>query len=226
MRLRCACSESRKVQTLTRIQGLETRAREKRNLDAFCARLKYNRSLLIESIESKQSNDSKNQEPLPPTIKVQRDASPLKKTELGEGLTAAQEQQKDQHKWLTCMDEFATFIQNVDLDTSRLNGVEPRPIVVALIDDGLDINEQSVVDKVIGGRSFRNQNNLNAPYWATSGFHGTVMASLICRVCPMVQLYVLRLDEYSAKEQGKRQITAKSAEKVRSTPVSIFHCTD
>ncbi|CAN9474906.1 unnamed protein product [Alternaria alternata] len=194
-------------------QGLETRAREKRNLDAFCARLKYNRSLLIESIESKQSNDSKNQEPLPPTIKVQRDASPLKKTELGEGLTAAQEQQKDQHKWLTCMDEFATFIQNVDLDTSRLNGVEPRPIVVALIDDGLDINEQSVVDKVIGGRSFRNQNNLNAPYWATSGFHGTVMASLICRVCPMVQLYVLRLDEYSAKEQGKRQITAKSAEK-------------
>ena len=124
------------------------------------------------------------------------------------------------------MDEFATFIQNVDLDTSRLNGIEPRPIVVALIDDGLDINEQSVVDKVIGGRSFRNQNNLNAPYWATSGFHGTVMASLICRVCPMVQLYVLRLDEYSAKEQGKRQITAKSAEKVRSTPVSIFHCTD
>ncbi|KAF4546015.1 uncharacterized protein LTHEOB_4667 [Lasiodiplodia theobromae] len=171
--------------------------------------------LLIESIESKQSKDAKDQERPPPAINVQieRDVLPLKKAEAGEGAAASQEQHKDQHKWLTCMDDFATFVQNVDLDTSRLNGLEPKPITVALIDDGFDINEQSVVDKVVGGRSFRNQNNLNAPYWATSGFHGTVMASLICRVCPKVQLYVLRLDEHSAGEQGKRQITAKSAEK-------------
>jgi hypothetical protein len=41
------------------------------------------------------------------------------------------------------------------------------------------------------------------------------MAGLICRVCPGVRLYVLKLDEYVI-EAGKRQITAESAAKVCS----------
>lgn len=196
------------------MQGLESRSREIGNLRAFSERLLNNRSMLIQSFENRKSKDADNSEKPPPQINIERDALPEKKVETGEMLVASQEQRKDHHKWLTCMDEFATFVQNIQLDTSRSSGLKPRPITVALIDDGFDMNEQSVVDKVIGGRSFCNQNNLNAPYWATSGFHGTVMASLICRVCPKVQLYILRLDEHKSKEQGQRQITAKSAEKV------------
>ncbi|KAB2570885.1 hypothetical protein DBV05_g10459 [Lasiodiplodia theobromae] len=38
------------------------------------------------------------------------------------------------------------------------------------------------------------------------------MASLICRVCPKAQLYIVRLDEYLG-EDGRRHITAESAAK-------------
>ena len=92
----------------------------------------------------------------------------------------------------------------------------PEPITIALIDDGVDVSEQSLHARIIGGRSFcqrDREHNLSMPYYVSTGGHGTVMASLICRVCPSAQLYVIKLDEYMG-ESGKRQITAKSAEKV------------
>jgi hypothetical protein len=109
------------------------------------------------------------------------------------------------------MDEFADFVQNVDPSLPLR-----EQITVALIDDGVDINEQSLHAKIIGGRSFCLRDkfqNLNKPYYVTGGGHGTVMASLICRVCPKAQLYVLKLDEHMS-ENSKRQITAESAAKV------------
>jgi hypothetical protein len=118
------------------------------------------------------------------------------------------------HRWLDCMDEFADFVQNVD---------PPRPVqepvTIALIDDGVDINEQALTDKIIGGRSFCYRNkfqNLSKSYYVTTGGHGTIMASLICRVCPKAKLYVIKLDE-DINEQSKRQITAKSAAKVSNS---------
>ena len=111
------------------------------------------------------------------------------------------------------MDEFADFIQNVEIP------LQPhKPITIALIDDGFDINEQSLHAKIIGGRSFCQRDafqNLSKPYYVTSGGHGTVMASLICRVCPKVQLYIVKLDEHMS-EHSTRQITAKSAARARS----------
>lgn len=109
------------------------------------------------------------------------------------------------------MDEFADFIQNVD-PPHPLH----EPVTIALIDDGVDINEQSLHAKIIGGRSFcprDSSQNLNKPYYITTGGHGTVMASLICRVCPKAQLYVLKLDEHVSEHS--RTITAKSAATVR-----------
>lgn len=114
------------------------------------------------------------------------------------------------------MDEFSDIIQNI---------VPPlpiqEPVTIALIDDGVDVSEQSLHAKIIGGRSFCQRDrfqNLSMPYYVSTGGHGTVMASLICRVCPNAQLYVIKLDEYIG-ENNKRQITAKSAEKVYSTPL-------
>ncbi len=109
------------------------------------------------------------------------------------------------------MDDFADFIQNVEPPSKAI-----EPITIALIDDGVDISEQSLQAKIIGGRSFcqrDNSQNLTKPYYVRSGGHGTIMASLICRVCPSAHLYVVKLDEHMS-ENTKRQITAKSAAKV------------
>ncbi|KAB2570259.1 hypothetical protein DBV05_g11058 [Lasiodiplodia theobromae] len=86
-----------------------------------------------------------------------------------------------QHKWITCMEEFADFIQRVKLDDSGLNQVPP--ITVALIDDGYDISEPGLNSKIVGGRSFcrHNSRNNHASYFVTRGGHGTVMANQICR---------------------------------------------
>lgn len=115
------------------------------------------------------------------------------------------------------MEEFADFIQRVKLDDSGLNQVPP--VTVALIDDGYDISEPGLNNKIIGGRSFcrHNSRNNHASYFVTSGGHGTVMANQICRVCPNAELFMLRLDEYVGA-QGKRQITAESAAQVRPLP--------
>lgn len=126
-------------------------------------------------------------------------------------MDVAVEQFEHRHKWLTTMDDFADFIQNVEPPISSV-----EPITIALIDDGVDINEQSLNAKIIGGRSFCQREkfqNLSKPYYVTSGGHGTVMVSLICRVCPRAQLYVIKLDEHMS-ENMKRQITAGSAARV------------
>ena len=113
------------------------------------------------------------------------------------------------------MEEFASFLQSAE------RNAEPRvalkyPVRVAIIDDGVDINDQAVQSKIIGGISFcyrDEEQNLNQPYYVSSGGHGTAMAGLICKICPNVQLYVLKLNEHYV-EQGKRQITASSAARV------------
>ncbi|KAH8654473.1 hypothetical protein BGZ60DRAFT_532842 [Tricladium varicosporioides] len=172
-------------------QGLETTKRTQNNIRDFQRRLK----LLRPDVE----------------VDIVAEKRP-EKTELnGEAIdTAQQEHVEHRHKWLTCMDDYADFIQNVEPPLPI-----QEPIMIALIDDGVDINEQSLHAKIIGGRSFCQRDrfqNLSKPYYVTSGGHGTVMASLICRVCPNAQLFVVKLDDYMG-ENSKRQITAKSAAK-------------
>jgi hypothetical protein len=177
------------------IQGLETAKRTHNNVQDFHKRLK----LLCPNV----------------VVKVVDAHRPENYNPTGSLGDTVREQIKHRHKWLTCMDEFADFIQNVKPSRPLY-----EPVTIALIDDGVDINEQSLHAKIIGGRSFYLRDrfqNLNKPYYVTSGGHGTLMASLICRVCPKAQLYVLKLDEHMS-EHSTRQITAKSAAKVR--PIS------
>lgn len=174
------------------MQGLETAKRTQNNVRDFRERLKVLRS----DVE----------------VEVIMEHQPEKHNPTGGPVDIPREQVEHRHKWLTCMDEFADFIQNVDLPRPLY-----EPVTIALIDDGVDINEQSLHSRIIGGRSFCSRDrfqNLNKPYYVTSGGHGTVMATLICRVCPNVQLYVLKLDEHMS-EHSTRQITAESAAKVR-----------
>lgn len=112
------------------------------------------------------------------------------------------------------MEEFADFLL-----TAQRAADPPvelvEPVLVALIDDGVDINDQTIQSRVTAGRSFCHRSepdNLNQGYYISSGGHGTAMAGFICKLCPNVQLYVLKLDEYYP--DGKRTITARSAAKV------------
>jgi hypothetical protein len=87
---------------------------------------------------------------------------------------------------------------------------------VGLIDDGV-VYKSSVRSNIKGGKSFCRRDkdqNLNEPHYVSSGGHGTAMAELICRVCPNVKLYIVKLDERLGRESGKREITAISAAKV------------
>ena len=120
-------------------------------------------------------------------------------------------QRATRHQWLICMDEFADFMQNFKPPNASY-----EPIKIALIDDGVDMKEDALHGKVLGGRSFcmrDEEQNLNRSYYVKSGGHGTAMASLICRVCPHAKLIVLKLEEYIGPNR-ERQITAKSAAKV------------
>jgi hypothetical protein len=177
----------------SQMQGLETANRTRNNVHSFHKRLK----LLLPDIE----------------LEIIEQEDPEKHDPTGNHVENAREQVEHRHKWLKCMDEFADFIQNVEPPLPV-----HEPVTIALIDDGVDIYEQSLHKKIVGGRSFCQRDkfqNLSMPYYVTSGGHGTVMASLICRVCPKAELYVLKLGEYIS-ENSSRQITAKSAAKVRS----------
>jgi hypothetical protein len=138
---------------------------------------------------------------------------------------AQRAEQELRHRWLITMDEFADFLQNMEKSIVDPPLMLEEPITVALIDDGIDINDVSLESRIVGGRSFCHRNmeqNLNQPYYVSSGGHGTAMASLICRICPGARLYVLKLHEY-VFDAGKRQITPESAAKVCSIMGRTFH---
>ncbi|KAI1213091.1 uncharacterized protein F4807DRAFT_471577 [Annulohypoxylon truncatum] len=171
-------------------QGLETRARTRQNITAFKERIENG---VIKVYDSKMTDD---------TIDGVLNGSD------------AIHDPYERHKWISSMEEFADFLQAAE------RNIEPplilkHPITIAVIDDGVDINDQSIQSRIIGGRSFCHRDeeqNLNQPYYVSGGGHGTAMARLAAKVCPNVRLYILRLDEYFI-EPGRRQITAKSAAK-------------
>jgi hypothetical protein len=120
------------------------------------------------------------------------------------------------------MDDFADLITNVLI----FFGNDPvAPITIALIDDGVDIYEQYLTGKIVGGKSFCQRDtskNLNIPWYITSGNHGTIMAILICRIFPQAQIYVLKLDEHDGGD-GTRKLSLTSAAKVYRCSLTIHH---
>ncbi|KAK9783757.1 putative Peptidase S8/S53 domain-containing protein [Seiridium cardinale] len=172
-------------------QGLESRVRMQQYVAAFKRRISTKKNIQV--IESKIRGS------------VQKNT--------GNG-TDAVEDKYERDRWVTTMERFAEFLQNAERNADPQVTLK-YPVTVALIDDGVDINDQTIQCKVIGGRSFCHRDkeeNLNQPYYVSRGGHGTAMASYICKICPNVRLYILRLDEYPT-ESGKRHITAASAEK-------------
>jgi Subtilase family len=91
-----------------------------------------------------------------------------------------------------------------------------RQVKVALIDDGVDASHIPIRNNIEGGVTYCTsspENNITSSYYSSSSGHGTLMATLICFVCPSVKLYVAKLDDQRASEGTA--FTTKSALKVR-----------
>jgi hypothetical protein len=98
-----------------------------------------------------------------------------------------------------------------------------KTVKIAIIDDGLD-PALHIVDgnhaKVFAGGSFCNSSPkfFTSSYYVPLGNHGTRVASIICQICPKVDLCIARLDEQNTRG-GDRMINPLSAAKVIYTPL-------
>jgi len=105
---------------------------------------------------------------------------------------------------------------------------DPKAVKIAVIDDGMD-SALHIVDgshaKVFAGNSFCTSlsDSMNA-YYVPQGSHGTRVASVICQICPKVDLCIARLDEQNLRG-GERVINPLSAARV-SPPTRPWHHLD
>lgn len=100
------------------------------------------------------------------------------------------------------------------------------PVKIAIIDDGINPTLNIFNDRVKRGESFHqlseNYNGRRGSFYVPSGPHGTLMAQLVCKVCPMVQLYIAQLEVFRG-QQGQRSFRAESAADVSKTLHNAFH---
>jgi hypothetical protein len=131
---------------------------------------------------------------------------------------ATKSTQIDSHRWLEIMDEFANGIFNLEppdgapedyLHSEQLPQELRKDITVALIDDGVNFMHEAVATKLDTGRNFP-IGNASDPFHGSTTGHGTKMAYMIGRVCPMVKIYVCKLDVIRQAGE-KASFTAESA---------------
>lgn len=122
------------------------------------------------------------------------------------------------HRWLDSVDgfsgEFNTFLNKIK--RTKHGGDE---IKVALIDDGIGFDDKAFRNRAMPGKSF-GYHPLDArekQWYVSETGHGTVMAHMILRVCPMAKIYPIRLDTSSDFRGGSLRIQPESTIKVRKS---------
>ncbi|KAF5676119.1 intracellular serine protease [Fusarium heterosporum] len=137
-----------------------------------------------------------------------------------------------EHEWLRCMEGFAGCMNSLWKKTINVSQSQPRqdlveggidqrarndleslqkPVVVALIDDGVDSCDPAFEGRHIEGVTFDYQDSAVGQYYISGKGHGTEMAKMICKVCPMAHIYSIRLKTHSSPDQGGLTIDAISA---------------
>jgi len=117
--------------------------------------------------------------------------------------------------WLVYMKNFAQFLKNA----------QPRaePVKIAIIDDGINTALGIFENRIHSGDSFYDPtldsfHGRRGVYYVPSGRHGTLMAQLICDICPVVKLFIAQLQATPGKEQ-QRSFSTQSAVDVRKKPI-------
>ncbi|KAK2051142.1 hypothetical protein LY76DRAFT_630636 [Colletotrichum caudatum] len=141
-----------------------------------------------------------------------------------------------EHEWLVCVERFAGCMHqfwketvdtsrdlsnadsnaNVRLSTAESQNMEAlrnlsKDVVVALIDDGVDCCDSGFSGRVIEGKTFDYQDVGVGQYYISARGHGTEMARMIWKVCPMVAIYSIRLKTHTSPEKRQSTIDAVSA---------------
>ncbi|KAK1252160.1 hypothetical protein MKX08_003347 [Trichoderma sp. CBMAI-0020] len=182
-----------KLKTLDRLQvyvqeGLDSTERLKRNMEIFKTQLKrYNEKLAFTwDIHRPDLNGN--------SVFVDRST-----------------EKRPESKWMKTMKEFGEFLSRIKLAPTKSSAISP--IKIAIIDDGIDMTLDLFANKVHGGESFYGLGDLSGHqgvYYVPSGPHGTLMARLICEVCPVVKLYIAQLEVLPGHD-GRRSFTEESA---------------
>ncbi|KAI1259153.1 hypothetical protein F5Y18DRAFT_315386 [Xylariaceae sp. FL1019] len=171
-------------------------------LDEFEARLRHSRNVIRAERTA--------QDDLFPDIIVHRPSDRSRDDSTIEMASANHERQSEprirDHKWLGCIDRFASGIFTLKPDVyiksvSTLPDELKKNVRVCLIDDGVDIRHRSLQDRIdITGRTFgvnaiENYHRISPlPYYDSMTNHGTLMASMIARVCPFATITSYRMD--------------------------------
>lgn len=138
-----------------------------------------------------------------------------------------------EHEWLRCMERFAgaesmpkfwdetrtrfqECLKKEQGDDNRLAvgglGIPiEKDVVVALIDDGVDSCDPAFAGRVIEGKTFDYQDGSVGQYYISAGGHGTNMAKMILKVCPMAKIYSIRLETHTASDKEDSTIDSISA---------------
>ncbi|KAI0858065.1 hypothetical protein F4860DRAFT_487559 [Xylaria cubensis] len=136
--------------------------------------------------------------------------------------TSAHVKGVNSHQWLDSTTRFASamapFWKNSveafleSKQNQRTSEQIEDAIVVALIDDGVDMLDKAFSQQVLEGKSFDFHGREVRPYFSSARGHGTVMASMILRVCPMAKIYPIRLRTFDEPD-GKVNIDTGYAAK-------------
>ncbi|KAF5560550.1 intracellular serine protease [Fusarium napiforme] len=143
---------------------------------------------------------------------------------------------KTEHQWITCVETFARHMnklwaeitaesrkrllqvneskeQVVGMDDKANRALEDlqKPVVVALIDDGVGNCNEDFPRRAIEGVTFDYQGDTVGQYYISARGHGTEMARMILTVCPMASIYSIRLKTGFDQEKGDPTIDPESA---------------
>uniref|UniRef100_A0A093UM10 Subtilisin NAT n=2 Tax=Talaromyces marneffei PM1 TaxID=1077442 RepID=A0A093UM10_TALMA len=112
----------------------------------------------------------------------------------------------EENSWIRSMEHFSNFLQ-------RIKPTNAAPIKIAIIDDGIDATIPDIQRRIAVGKTFSpypNSTEFMNAYFVPRGLHGTLMARLICKICPKPKLFVARLEERLA-DDGSSRFTPESA---------------
>jgi hypothetical protein len=90
-----------------------------------------------------------------------------------------------QHRWVESLRKFVSAYVQEDSKNTRVR--------VALIDDGVDADQDDLRAMVKGGWPTEEPTSSGTPFYQSTDGHGTAMARLIATACPHVDLYVAKL---------------------------------
>ncbi|KAK0642904.1 hypothetical protein B0T16DRAFT_414922 [Cercophora newfieldiana] len=180
------------VETLEEVQvvlmhGIKLTPRRTRDLQDFKAKLLQVRlERKLEPLEYSDGEDHSTECPLIEDLSDGMAAHPSQHTD-----------QNDHHKWIRCMTDLASHIFHAGIPeiagASAADGLD-RGIKIAVIDDGIEMTDEEIGGRVVGGASLcSGEPDRGVPFYESTRGHGTLVAKFILQIFPLAELYSFRL---------------------------------